>query len=398
MGIKRILVDGKILNEVILPTLNVSRRCADGKIDPNDIMNKSQVFITTSGWKSSFAYEKVLQILIWQIIKPGKAICLGGTWRTPVMCGLLDKSFLRDIREDETFSEESFDREYESGWSGASLDAFFDGEAIERNRTLTDAEEHAVSSPKKLAYYVISVDVARIGCQTVATVFKVEPQTYGGSIKKLVNIFVYEAEHFAIQALELKKLYYRYNAEKLVIDLNGLGVGLMDSMVLPSLDPVSEETLPGFLLENDETGLYKKYENQENVERNAIFGIKANAQINTVMHSNCAVQMRSDRVKFLIDERTKKSDLLSSVKGQGLSSRERAEVLRPYILTGILKEEILNLREKNSGANIMLERVSAKMQKDKFSAFEMGLYYIKIKEDTGKRKRTFKASELMLIN
>jgi len=38
-------------------------------------------------------------------------------------------------------------------------------------------------------------------------------------------------EHFEDQAIKLKKLFYKYKARRLVIDANGLGIGLIDYMV-----------------------------------------------------------------------------------------------------------------------------------------------------------------------
>lgn len=43
-----ILVDGEKFSQVILPMMNVSRRAANGEVDPNDKMNKSQTYITLS--------------------------------------------------------------------------------------------------------------------------------------------------------------------------------------------------------------------------------------------------------------------------------------------------------------------------------------------------------------
>jgi len=61
---------------------------------------------------------------------------LGGTWRIPVLMGLLDKTFIRDLKMDGTFNESSFDREYESRWSGTIEDAFFNAEQFDHNRIL----------------------------------------------------------------------------------------------------------------------------------------------------------------------------------------------------------------------------------------------------------------------
>ncbi len=40
-----ILIDGQALNEVILPLMNVSRRCANGDVDPAETLNKSQIYV-----------------------------------------------------------------------------------------------------------------------------------------------------------------------------------------------------------------------------------------------------------------------------------------------------------------------------------------------------------------
>lgn len=47
----------------------------------------------------------------------------------------------------------------------------------------------------------------------------------------------------------------------------------------------------------------------------------------------------------------------------------------------------MNLREENEGVNIILKQANKGIRKDKFSAFEYGLYYIKQEEDSKKKKR-----------
>ena len=104
------------------------------------------------------------------ITEPRKAMVMGGTWRIPVLMKLLDKNFLQDLKKDGTFNEASFDREYESKWSGTVADAFFNGEAFDRNRVLQKPEyEHSGRSASS-SYYVLSVDVGRKGCDSVICV------------------------------------------------------------------------------------------------------------------------------------------------------------------------------------------------------------------------------------
>ena len=76
-----------------------------------------------------------------------------------------------------------------------------------------------------------------------------------------------------------------------------------------------------------------------------------------------------------------------------MKPEERANYLKPFNLTSILKEEMMNLREENEGVNIILKHANKGIRKDKFSAFEYGLYYIKLEEDKKKKKKRFNAKD-----
>ena len=204
-----ILVDQTLLNEVIIPTMNVDRRLSDGSRHREEVINKSQIYVTTAGWKNSFAYEKLIQILIQQIIEPSEAVVLGGTWRIPVLEELLSKSFIEELKLDGTYNDASFAREYESEWSGDAENAYFSSEKFDKHRVLLQPEYEHSGRSSKSAYYVLGIDVGRKDCTTECVVFKVTPQAQGSSLKSIVNIYTWEAEHFGIQAINIKKLYYR---------------------------------------------------------------------------------------------------------------------------------------------------------------------------------------------
>lgn len=390
-------IDGTILNEVIIPVMNVSRRLPDGTQDDDEVLNKSQIYVTTAGWKNTFAYDKLIQILVGQITQPEKFCVMGGTYRIPILMKLLDKNFVRDLKLDGTFNESSFDREYESKWSGTIEDAFFRSEQFDRNRILRQPEYEYSGRSIKGAYYILAVDVGRKGCDTVVCVFKVSPQTAGVSMKTLVNIYTLHDEHFEDQAIALKKLYYKYKARRIVIDANGLGIGLVDYMVKSQIDPDTNVTYPDFGVENDPDADYKKYRTDA-CEFDAMYLIKATAPINTEAHANAQSQLASGKVKFLIDERVAKAKLLGTKRGQEMKPEERQEYLLPFTLTSILKEEMMNLREENEGVNIILKQANKGIRKDKFSAFEYGLYYIKQEEDSKKKKKHGRISDFMFMN
>lgn len=396
-----ILIDQTLLNEVIIPTMNVDRRLADGSRIEQETVNKSQIYVTTAGWKNSFAYEKLIELLIRQIIYPDEAVVMGGTWRIPVMEKLLKKSFIEELKLDGTYNDASFSREYESEWSGDAENAFFSAEKFDKHRQLLQPEYEYSGRTSKSGYYVLGVDVGRFKCTTEVCVFKVTPQTQGPALKSLVNLYSYEAEDFEAQAIKIKKLFYKYKARVAAIDANGLGAGLIDFMTKGQEDPETGEYLAPFGVEggtSDEFNEQYKKIKGPGVEENAMFLIKANAPINTEAHTYVQTQLVGGKIKLLIDETQAKSKLMTTKMGQEMDASKRAEYLKPFTLTTILREQMLNLVEDNEGVNIILKQSSRGIPKDKFSAFEYGLYYIKQDEDKKRKRKKRNISELMFFS
>ena len=391
-----VLIDGDILNEVIIPTTNVDRRLSDGSRHKEETVNKSQIYITTAGWKNSFAYQKLIEILINSIIDPDEYMIMGGTYETPVAAGLLDEDFVEQLRLQGTFNDESFNREYRSIWSGDVENAFFSSEKFDKYRVLLQPEYEYSGRSSKTAYYVFGIDVGRVGCTTEICIFKVTPQVQGAAYKTLVNIYTYDAEHFETQCIYIKHLYYKYKPRRIAIDANGLGVGLIDYLI-KAQETEDGEYLPSFgVFNTDEYPEYKQYITGQ-TERDILFLIKANAPLNTEAYSYAQTQMYSGKIRFLIDEGLAKTKLMSTKQGQNMNIDERNEYLRPFILTSILKEQMLNLVEQNEGINIILKQSNRSIKKDKFSAFIYGLYYIRYEQELNKKKRKHSISDFLFF-
>ena len=52
-----------------------------------------------------------------------------------------------------------------------------------------------------------------------------------------------------------------------------------------------------------------------------------------------------------------------------------------------LKEELMNLREEREGINVILKQANSRVPKDKVSALEYGLYYIKEEEENNRKTK-----------
>ena len=395
-----ILMDGDALNEIIIPTTNIDRLLLDGSKHPEELVNKSQTFITTAGWKNSFPYDKLIDMLINSIIDPDHYMVMGGTFETPVKEGLLDEDFVDKLKLEGTFNDSSFDREYRSVWSGDAENAYFSSEVFDKHRQLLQPEyEHSGRSSKN-AYYLLGIDVGRIGCTTEVCVFKITPQPQGAAIKSLVNIYTYDAEDFEQQAIKIKKLFYKYKCRVAAIDANGLGVGFIDFMTKAQIDPETGDELPPFGVEGgtfDEVHEQYKKIKGDNIEKDAMYLIKANAPINTEAHAYVQTQLSSGKIKLLIDEREASTKLMSTKVGQNMTPEQRAEYLMPFVQTSILKDQMLNLIESNEGVNIILKQNNNSIKKDKFSAFEYGLYYAKLDEERKRKRKSHSIADMMFF-
>ena len=376
------------INEVVLPLMNVSRRLPDNTVNEKE-PNQQRIFMTSAGVKTSFAYDLLIDDFIDCIIHPDSTFVFGCDYRVPVLHNLLDKTYINKLRTSSSFSEDSFAREYASIWSGSSEEAWFNFDKMTKYRKIKNPETHAISRANSEQFYLLSVDVGRLNDQTVCCVFRVNVSGDGKYYATLVNLYVLgrtaETKPFRIQAMDIKKIMRKFNPREVIIDTNGLGLGIADEMISEQTDEFGN-TYPAYGFANDDD--YIKIQPKDAVR--ILYGIKANGPLNSKIHGNAYARINGGMVRFLIKEQEAKNALLSTKQGQKMSVMQRVQRLMPHEMTTKLFEEMANLRLKKTGASadIVLEQINPRYPKDKYSAFAYGLWRIKeIEEEAAKRRR-----------
>lgn len=212
-----------LISDVVLPLLNVSRRLPDNTVNIKEI-NQQTAFMTSAGTKTSFAYNKLLDVFENSIIDPYNSFCFGCDYRVPMMHGLVDKTFINKLKMSPSYNEHTFAREYLSIWTGAADDAWFNFDKMEKHRKLKNPEYKARKEQSN-QFYLISVDVGRIHDSTVVSIFRVNILN-GIYYATLVNLKVLgttdQSKAFSQQALDLKKIIRAFNPKEVCIDTNGL--------------------------------------------------------------------------------------------------------------------------------------------------------------------------------
>ena len=389
--------DEEAINSVVIPLVNVSRRLPNNTVNPKE-PNQQIVATTSAGSKTSFSYERLIDTFENAIIDPDHAFMFGCDWRLPAMHGLIDKQYINKLKMSPSYDAESFATEYLSLWQGSSEDAWFSYEKLSKYRKIKNPEMHAINRSESEQFYLISVDVGRISDQTAVCVFRVNI-VKGKFYSTLVNLVVLGrtplTKPFMVQAVDLKKIILDYNPREVVIDTNGLGVGLADEMIKPQYDEMGN-SLPAYGFINDDN--YKAIQPKDAPK--ILYGVKANGPLNSKIHGNCYSRLTGGLVRFLIKEQEAKSALLATKKGQKMTVEQRVIRLMPHEMTTKLFEEMANLRLKRTGASldIVLERINSRFPKDKYSSFSYGLWRIKeLEEEYYKTSHRRRAGNRQLV-
>ena len=379
--------NGDDINEIVLPLLNVDRRMSNGEVNPYE-PHKCQIYMTSASQKSTYAYGRMIELFEQSIISPKTTFVWGCDVDVPKMHKLISKEFINEIKLSSTFKEESYAREYLSIWSGGSEESWFNYDKLSKYRKLVNPEFQEKSVGGGSFFYLLSVDIGRLSCQTVVSVFKVF-EIDGGYRTNLVNIEVLgktERERtFERQALDIKRMIQAYRPKEVVIDGNGIGLGILDEMIKPTRSP-DGELFPAYGCFNDDS--YKHIQPKDC--QWIIYVIKANGGLNSKIHSNCYSWIYSGKVQFLIKEQEAKNKLMSTQVGQKMSIEKRTKRLMPHEMTTRLFDEMANLRLRQTGnaLDVNLEQINTRFGKDKFSSFEYGLWRIKELEEDYIKRRT----------
>jgi len=368
-------LDGDMLHSVVIPLMANSRIAMCRGIDPNEI-HKQEHYITTAGTRQTFAFKKMWEILI-DMVKGGSAFAIGASYELPCMHNQLDINFVVEQKESPTFNPMSFQREYESIWTGSSTDSLVSLDDLNKCRILTTPEDKATD---KDAQYVLSYDVARaegkMNAQSALVVIKIKEMGNGLYSKQLVNIYSFEGTHFLEQAQFLKRKVNDFKASILCIDSNGLGRGLVDFLVIE----IDEN--PAYEVVNDER--FDKYKTSNSIPMVFNINTTQKGMKDSDIHNVFINNISNQKIKLLKSESSIKAQYFEDKK---MSSEKYAELARSFVMVDALCDEIMNLEYRQAGNETKIKQISKSISKDKFSALEYGLYYIYLQEQKNKIKK-----------
>lgn len=397
------------INETIIPLLNTMRRDRKGRINPNEPQG-SKIFVTTAGYTGTFAYDKLVETLCLSLMQPDKYIVIGGSYRIPVMHGLLSEETMREILSSPSYQADQVDREYRSIWSGAITGAAFNANDIINMRKIKRAEYSGLPSVTEgdgNEFYVISCDIAKDGsANTAVIVARVKIGEYSFSYR-FINLFTIDTTDFEIVANVLKETAIRYSAKLLIYDANGVGSGLRDWINKRTRTKQGME-LDGLGIINPPSSAQANVIVYKDQTKNICYEIKSGGQKGSEIHSIFFGRVGNGSVRFLVKSSEALAMLEHNANFASASRTKKDIIMRPYYYTDRMEIEMKNLDIKDTSDNALktlyIERRNKNIQKDFFSAAEYLIYgtmqeielpYYKKKRERERKRTLLKISGAM---
>ena len=374
------LLNDELFQDALEPIPNIPRRTIgkQSAINPEEL-NGQMHFLTTAYFKNT-EYERNLRMFDEMVELKGKII-LGSDWQLACEYGR-GETRSQILAKKERLSPIFFMTNYESRWVGSTDNCLVDINKLMELRVLPKAE---MKGDNKSEYY-IGVDVARStktsNNQTSITIGKVQRDKMD-KVKyiKIVNLVnLPNGMNFTGQAIAIKRLKNVFKAKMVILDGNGLGVGLVDELLKLHTDPITGEELIAYDTTNTE------HESDERETEKCLFVVNAQG-INTDIIVNFIGLVDSGKLQ-----------LLNKVDQNDIDYGDNdfmANGTLASIQTDFFIEEVANLQLKTlNGGKLTVERNSKSMDKDRYSACSYMSYYIMTYENKTKKDNKVNVSQL----
>ena len=278
----------------------------------------------------------------------------------------------------------------EALWFGDDGGAFFDYNSISKNRhinyaMLPESRAALIGNHPKVRIppkqngekRILSADIALMSSKksnndaTAIFINQMLPTKAGRYISNIVYSDVYEGLRTDDQALIIRKLFDEFACDYLVLDANGLGLGVYDCLSRDMVEPYTGEIYPALsCCNNAEMAARCTVPGADKV----IWAIKASAQFN----SDCAFLLReafkSGRIRLLITEFDAETLLTENIKAfSSLTIAERERLKMPYTNTTLLINELTKLQHEETGGRVRIFERSG-MRKDRYSSLSYNYY------------------------
>lgn len=386
------------------------------KIKQKEKEQLQTLYFSSGYYQDHWSYAKSADTFV-RMLSGRKEFIAGIPWQLAVEEGLLDMEDVEAQMSEADYNEIKWAMEMDAMFWGAGDGSFFEYDSVSKNRHIkypmlpeSLSEKLAGSKNAQLVRIqpkqsgeirLLSADIALMSSKkhandaTAIFINQMMPTKSRRYTNNIVYTETMEGVRGEDQALVIRKLYDEFDCDYIVLDTNGVGMTVYESLSKDLVDPDTGEQYPALSCCNDPAM----------AERCTVIGapkviwsIKAGAQMN----NDCAVLLRdgfrSGRIRLLINE-YEAEEALGEISGYGkLNQQEKLKLQMPYINTTLLIDELVRLQHDESGGRVKISE-KAGMRKDRYSSLAYNYYVaIQLENKMSKRQNTSgSVSDLFVI-
>ncbi len=357
-------------------------------LDKQEYKNKQElletnieIYMSSAWFKSHWSYDKSKAYTINLLGgRDGYFVC-GLPYQMAIKEGLKKRLEIEDEMSESDFDEITFDIEMGCIPFGNSEGAFFMFDDISQRRKLKTAlyppdiigNNRSIKVPDLLLNErrILSLDVALMASKKhkndassiiINSAMPTNSNNYTSNIIYLEN---HEGLNTDELALIVRRLFKWYKCTDLVIDTNGVGLGVYDALIQDIIDCETGEVYPALSCCNDKIMAERcKVDNAPKV----IWSVKATSQFNNEISLLLRSGFKNGKINLLVSEFEAEELLKENIKNYSkLPSGEQMVYKLPFVQTTLLVYELISLESEIKGTNIKLIEKSGK-RKDRYSS------------------------------
>ncbi len=339
-----------------------------------------EIYMSSAYFKSSWAYKKAQSYTLSFFDDKKKYFICGLPYQVSVKEGLLSREQIEDEMSELDFNELVQSMEMECLWFGDTDGSLFNFDALASRRKIRNAflplefynDKFPMPKIGASEKRILSVDVALMKStkkkdnDAAAIYLNSLVQTSGTSYQSnFVMGETFEGLTTDELGLIVMRYFYKYNCTDLVLDTNGLGLGVFDFIIKDQYDPDTGDTYKALTCCNDKDMADRcKVKDAKQV----VWAVKATAKFNNEICVLLRNGIQNGKINFLISEQNADDVLKETYKGYNkLSLSEKVRMKISYLQTTMAIYELVKLEHEVKDGNIKVKEVSG-MRKDRYSS------------------------------
>ena len=339
-----------------------------------------EIYMSSAYFKSSWAYRKAQSYTLNFFDDTKKYFICGLPYQVSIREGLLSREQLQDEMSEADYNELVQQMEMECLWFGDTDGSLFKFDELIARRRLRKALPPLSFCNDKITIPKLTTTGKRILSIDVALMQSTKKKKNDASaifINDLIQVndtayqsnFVYGETFEGLKTDELgmivMKYFYEYQCTDLVLDTNGIGLGVYDFITKDQISQENGKRYKAMTCINDKDMAERCKVRDAN---KVVWSVKANANFNNEICVLLRNGIQNGKINFLIPEQDADTSLKEIYKGYyKMSPTEQAKLKMSYIQTTFAVYELIKLDHEVKNGNIKVKEVDG-MRKDRYSS------------------------------